>query len=154
MNTHRNLGKISLPKVKLKNNLNEKRGPFLSTQSTGFSELKRNLINRHASKANIGDHLKHKTGRGGSQFGTVIPQLSNVSLRSRSVVQKGESEKSYNPKRTNRQFMKNTPSISDMDIRKMIGKYPVDHLTAKKGEKEKTVDIIAKINEELNSGNT
>jgi len=51
--------------------------------------------------------------------------------------------------------MKNTPSISDLDIRKMIGKYPVDQVTvAKKGEKEKTVEIIAKINEELNSGNT
>jgi|TARA_B110000285_G_C14918506_1_gene511400 hypothetical protein len=73
LNTHRNSGKISLPKVKLKNNLNEKRGPFLSTQSSGFSGLKRNLIDRHASKANIGDHLKHKLGRGGSQFGTVIP---------------------------------------------------------------------------------
>ena len=29
--TQRNIGKISLPKVKLKNNLNEKKAPFLST---------------------------------------------------------------------------------------------------------------------------
>ena len=29
--TQRNSGKLTLPKVKLKNNLNEKRAPFLST---------------------------------------------------------------------------------------------------------------------------
>ena len=64
---------MSLPKVKLKNNLSEKRGPFMSTQGSGFEGLKRNLLDRHASKANIGDHIKHKLGRGGSQFGTVVP---------------------------------------------------------------------------------
>ena len=51
---------MSLPKVKLKNNLSEKRGPFMSTQGSGFEGLKRNLLDRHASKANIADHIKHK----------------------------------------------------------------------------------------------
>lgn len=64
--------KVTLPQVKLKNTLNmtdEKRsgrGLFGATQDSGFSGLKRNLLERHATKANLGDHLKHRKGRGGS----------------------------------------------------------------------------------------
>ena len=39
--------------------------------------------------------------------------------------------------------MKNTPSITDLEIRKLIGKYPVENMTIEKGEKERTVDIIS-----------
>lgn len=65
---------IILPQVKLKNTLNmtgDKRGSFRqgafgATHDSGFGGLKRNMLDRHASKANVGDHLKHKKGRGGS----------------------------------------------------------------------------------------
>ena len=54
--------------------------------------------------------------------------------------------------------MKATPSIKDMDIRKLIGKYPIQNSTAVKQEnknlKIETTDIIKKINDELLSGKT
>ena len=44
----------------------KKQSQFGSTHDSGFSGLKRNMLDRHGSKANVHDHLKHKKGRGGS----------------------------------------------------------------------------------------
>lgn len=110
--------------------------------------MKKNLIDRITTKSNLHDHLKLKKGKpGGTKYGTFVDFKDEK--RSKSTI---------DPKKTNRQFLKQTPSIKDMDIRKLIGKYPIQNSTAVKQEnknlKIETSDIIKKINEELYSGKT
>jgi hypothetical protein len=111
--------------------------------------MKKNLVDRITSKSNLHDHLKLKKGKpGGSKYGTFL-DFNKDEARSKSTI---------NPKKTNRQFLKHTPSINDMDIKKLIGKYPIQNSSAVKQEnknlKVETIDIIRKINEELTSGKT
>ena len=51
-----------------------------------------------------------------------------------------------------------TPSLKDIDIKKMLGKYPVNHdkeaHEQTESAKNTTDDIIKKVNKELFTGNT
>ena len=77
--------------------------------------MKKNLMDRITTKSNLHDHLKLKKGKpGGTKYGTFTE--FDKEKRSKSTI---------DPKKTNRSFLKPVPSIKDMDIRKLIGKYPI-----------------------------
>lgn len=63
-----------------------------------------------------------------------------------------------NAKKHRKKFLRETPSIQDMEIRKLIGKYPIavtkDVKESNTHAKTGTLDIIRQVNEELFSGNT
>jgi len=75
--------------------------------------------------------------------------------RSKSVI---KAPAASGGKRTNEQFLKHTPSLADMDIKKLIGKYPVKENaeTRNKGKetKRRAQSIINQVNNELTSGHT
>ena len=112
-------------------------------------------------------HIKLRHGRpDGSQFGTLDPKLdfkpSPFKPRSQSVVAGASQTNTYGgdhdnnnsmmdetnrqTERSNRKFLRETPSIKDMDIRKLIGKYPVamtkDAKEYTESAKNGTLDII------------
>ena len=83
--------------------------------------------------------MKLKKGRlGGTQFGTLDPLMdfkpnaTPFKGRSQSVVQGGHERPEENDnsnikqKKQNREFKRVTPSVRDLDIKKLIGKYPVN----------------------------
>lgn len=123
--------------------------------------------------------MKLKKGKqGGKQLGTLDPLLDYQPSgpfkgRSQSVVQGADQATSYGgepnmstmneesntkEKRQNREFKRVTPSLKDLDIRKLIGKYPVNQEKEahkySESAKNATDDIIREVNKELFSGNT
>ena len=72
-------------------------------------------MNRIATKSNLEDHIKHKKGiPGGTKYGTFLDFN----------VDENRSKSTIKPSVTNRKFLKQTPSVKDMDIRTLINKYP------------------------------
>jgi hypothetical protein len=83
--------------------------------TSGFSGMKRTIMDRIATKSNLHDQLKMKKFKPESTKSALV-SFKHDEHRSKSTI---------NPSITNRKFLQNTPSIKDMDIRKLIGKYPV-----------------------------
>ena len=72
-------------------------------------------MDRIVTKSNLHDHLKLKKGKpGGTLYGT-FTEFEKETKRSKSTIAAP----------SNKKFLKPTPSIKDMEIRKLIGKYPV-----------------------------
>ena len=120
--------------------------------------MRKNLMDRIQSKANLADQIKHTYGRGGSKFGTLNVtskiEAKPFEKRSKSVIRAPVPTE----KRTNKQFLKHTPSVKDMDIKKLIGKFPVKETAETKeagnATKDKAQSIINQINTELTKGHT
>ena len=77
----------------------------IGASTSGFSTMKKHLVDRITTKSNLHDHLKLKKGKpGGTKYGTFDREA-----RSKSIITK--------PNKQNREFLKKTPSIQDFDIK-------------------------------------
>jgi hypothetical protein len=80
-----------LPHVKLKNT--QTNFTNIGASTSGFSTMKKNLLDRITTKSNLHDHLKLTKGKpGGTKYGTFV-EFEKEEKRSKSTI---------NPKKTNR----------------------------------------------------
>lgn len=130
---------------------------------SSFHNLKRNMMDRILSKANMHDHIKHALGKpGGNPAGTYELESSR---RARHATHDPEDQQKRNVSSTQqshsslakRKFLGQTPSVTSLAIQELIKKYPKYNKDQKEENRlirDRATRIIQHVNEALMDGST